>query len=60
MKSDKYLEELKMASAELYKFWKERCMPHEAILVDCYGVKVVSDEVFLAQKQLAEIDEPLK
>lgn len=50
------LGELERASKELLEFFVKNCNIHQSIIVDAQGVRVVSDEMFIAKQQPAEID----
>lgn len=50
------IEQLEEASEKLLEFHQANCNIHQSIVVDCYGVKVVSDEVFVPKKQPADND----
>ena len=49
-------KQLEEASANLMKFYTDNCNIHQSIVIDCYGVKVVSDDVFVPKKQPADND----
>jgi len=50
------IKQLEEASEKLLEFYQANCNIHRSIVVDCYGVKVVSDEVFIPKKQPADND----
>ena len=38
--------ELEMAAEPMHRILREKYTPHHRIIVDCEGVRVVSDEIF--------------
>lgn len=49
-------KQLENASKSIYEFYQQNCNIHQSIVVDCAGVKVVSDEVFVPKKQPVDND----
>lgn len=47
--------ELERASKELLEFFAKNCNIHQSIIVDAQGVRVVSDEMFIATQRSAEM-----
>lgn len=50
------INQLEEASKKLMEFYTNNCNVHQSIVVDCYGVKVISDEAFIPKKQPADND----